>query len=111
MDIKFVNLTPNTLALVKDKEDTVPIDIFKSEGNIWIALVNTHAPCTIDYKGNIVEVKGNLYRGVVQNLPEPKEGVIYIVTLDVLAELRGIRTDVLGPVYFSNSIKCEDGLP
>jgi hypothetical protein len=49
-----------------------------------------------------LEVMGmGVYRrkmGPIENLPEPKEGVVYIIPLEYLKELKGSRGDCISPM-------------
>ena len=106
--IKFVNLTPHKIDY--QFADRTRIE-FPSEG---VARVDTIVgePTTIDYNGKEMIVTSPIMYGEVQGLPEPEEGVIYIVSQIVLTQpsVAG-RTDVVAPATGpkDNAIRFTDG--
>ena len=79
----FINLTPHDIVLNNGT-------IIKKEADTPIARVSS---CYTEFDGNgICKVQF----GEVENLPEPQEGVFYIVSAMVMARVPH-RTDVVAP--------------
>jgi hypothetical protein len=100
---KLVNLTPHPIVLyTKDgRKITLP-----SEGVARVREVKEDAG-ELELEGGTVPLCRKFLSGEVEGLPEPKEGVIYIVSL--LAAQRAWelgRTDVVAP---SDYIRDEEG--
>lgn len=81
----FINLTPHSLTV--EGLGTIP-----ASGQV--ARVETHRSCGGSING--VRLVSQKF-GEVQNLPEPREGVFYVVSALVLSALAGTRRDVVAP--------------
>lgn len=79
---KFINCTPHDVVL---NDGTV----YKSSGII--------ARCVAKYSQFDEDGIASVSYGEVTNLPEPSDGVLYIVSSLVLDATRGIRDDVVAP--------------
>ena len=73
------------------------------------------APATVHVESKLLEVTGeyNIYEdlyGEVQNLPDPRPGLVYVVPLIVKerAKLAG-RTDILSPSSGPTAVRFKDG--
>ena len=85
-ELTLVNLTQHTITLVVEGE-TIVVQPTGIEVRVSQEVVPT-------------EVTG-LYRttlGTVENMPEPVEGTLYIVSSMVLSALRDVRSDVYAPL-------------
>ena len=82
--LTLVNLTPHALVISRDGDTLV----VAPSGEV--ARVATE---TVEVSTGFYEV----HYGEVVNLPEPKEGTIYIVSGLVLSGLAGSRSDVYAP--------------
>jgi len=89
--MKVINLTPNTIKVINNKKELLAQ--FEPSGTLAIARVNP--PREVGKIGNIPIGTAVTFDGV-ENLPEPQEGVMYIVSP---LEGRAVkdRTDVLIP--------------
>lgn len=71
------------------------------------------ARVTLLHQQMVGEVNGAIvmqnYFGEVENLPDPKENTVYIVSGLVLAHLNGERDDVLAPDTGATAIRDEKG--
>lgn len=102
MSVTFINCTPHTVNIYSKDGAVLSVE---SSGNF--ARVATDIK-NVDIPGieNIKVVKTTFDTSKVEGLPEPKEGVIYIVSLITLNALKGIRTDLVAP---GNLIRDEGG--
>jgi hypothetical protein len=94
--MKFVNLTPHDVTLVDSNGMKL---VFKSSGTVARVLLNTDVT-TIEAEvapGIILTVPLKRTTGSqVVNLPEPQEGVMYIVSYMLANHVK--RTDVIAPL-------------
>lgn len=91
---KFINLTPHTITLNNGTE-------FHPSGKIArVANKFSNFCCGIS----------TVFYGEIENLPEPEEGTIYIVSALVLAAAKEKdRTDVVAPATGHSDCKRENG--
>jgi len=97
---KFINLTSHAISVKKNDGST-----FTVEPSGIIARVSTHEQVIGELDG--VPLVTRKF-GEVENLPEPTEGTIYIVSSLVLSALNG-REDVVAPDTGATAIRNEDG--
>lgn len=100
--VKFVNLTPHPIVIAKETESIV----------IPRSNIVARVEVTKEKVGEINEIPvyKNCY-GNIENLPDPVEGIIYIVSTIVLQALKekGIkRSDVVSPDT-TNAVRDKDG--
>ena len=87
---KLVNLTPHNI--------NVKGNIISTSGTIArVKVIQEEVPAII-VEGNLLPIFECKY-GEVENLPEPQEGVMYIVSAMVRSACLG-RTDILSPCNF-----------
>jgi len=84
----IINLTPHDVKLLCDGKEHV----FLKSGTI----ARVSSKSEFSHSVNGLPVHKTIY-GEVENLPEPQEGVIYIVALLVAQVLAGTRTDIICP--------------
>lgn len=89
----FVNLTPH--AITVEGLGTIP-----ASGQV--ARVETRRCCVGSING--VRLVSQTF-GDVQNLPEPREGVVYVVSSLVLSALAGTRRDVVAPDTGADAVR------
>ncbi len=85
--MKIINKTPHPIVVRNEKGET----IYSPEGEV--ARLQTETRVVSELDGFEVEeavVIGN-------NLPEPQEGVVLIVSGMVLSALKGVRSDLVAP--------------
>ena len=90
----FVNLTPH--AITVEGVGTIP-----ASGQV--ARVETRRCCVGSINGGVLLV--SQISGDVQSLPEPREGVVYIVSAFVLSALAGKRRDVVAPDTGADAVR------
>ncbi len=90
----FVNLTPHIVRF--QFPDGTRVE-FPSEGLARVANIKGE-PTSIEFGGKAMPVNSPTMYGEVEGLPEPQDGVIYIVSLIVVTQpsVAG-RTDVVAP--------------
>ena len=97
--MQFVNLTPHSIRVVLDG------------GELEIPPSGTVARVAVKQKlvGNIdgIPLVRNEW-GSIEGLPEPKDGIVYIVSSLVLSRIRG-RTDVVAPDTGPSAIRDNKG--
>jgi hypothetical protein len=101
----FVNLTPHSLSIFRSAEDTTPI-VVPPSGQLARVGYKEISSTVIDG----IPVSRSMLTGV-QGLPEPAEGVIYLVSGMVLEHLGAwgpARGDVLAP---GELVRDADGRP
>lgn len=100
----FVNLCPHTLtvAIEGNVENAISIE---PSGAIARVKVEQTEVNRIDGE---IPVRENVF-GEVENLPEPSEDTVFIVSAMVLSTLKGIRPDVVGPDSGPSAIRNEKG--
>ena len=99
-EFKFVSLLPHSISVVgEDMEITI-----KPSGSI------ARVSSTTEVVGEIggFTVSRSTFGDVI-GLPEPEEGVYYIVSGLVLSALAGTRPDVLAPDTGSSAIRDDKG--
>lgn len=79
--MKYINLTKHAINLSDGRA-------FEPSGQ-WANVESTY--------GTIVDDVAHKVNGAIQNLPDPVEGVRYIVSGVILDALNGSRDDVVGP--------------
>lgn len=91
---RFVNLTPHTVKFQLDDGTRVE---FPSEGLARVDNLYSE-PTSVEFNGKTMIVNSPVKYGPVQGLPEPEEGVVYIVSLIALTQ-PGVagREDVVAP--------------
>ena len=100
--MKVVNLTPHTINLQTDEGQVVEIP---PSGIVARVEEKTETIGKIQVgDGNIPVIRKTL--GRVENLPEPREDTIYIVSLIVAQALAGTRSDVY---VIGESIRDKEG--
>lgn len=87
--MKFVNLTPHDVVLRSD--DGTREVTFPSSGIVRCSTSRINLPDLDGWPVSRTEM------GPPVGLPEPEEGVYYIVSFVVLQSLRGTRADLLAP--------------
>ena len=98
----FINLTPHAISVRKENGST-----FTVEPSGIVARVATHEQKIGELDG-VPLMKRSF--GEVENLPEVKEGTIYIVSSLVLpAAAAAGRTDVVAPDTGATAIRDENG--
>lgn len=93
--MKIVNLTPHTVNVLDDTDQTIAIP---TSGSARVATKAISAG-TVSLGNHVFTVVETTY-GQIEGLPQPEEGTIYIVSFLVLSALRaqGIdRADVVVP--------------
>ncbi|WCF11484.1 hypothetical protein NDS46_31500 (plasmid) [Paenibacillus thiaminolyticus] len=85
--MEFINLTPHDVVIMERNEI---IKVIPASGNV--ARVQTHAKAVGKLDG--IEVVKTVW-GDIEGLPEPKEGIVYIVSM--LVGQAAKRSDVIGP--------------
>lgn len=94
--MKLVNLTPHVIRIrVNESNELVPLD---SD----IVIEPEEKPARLDaYEREVEPIDGIPVMlsvlGEIYDLPEPVEGVVYIVSFPVAQRLAGSRPDVVGP--------------
>jgi len=101
--MKIVNLTPHSIILYTDEGKKIEIP---PSGTIARVHESTEiiGKIQVETDGNIPVIRKTL--GQVENLPEPREGTIYIVSLIVAQALAGTRSDVY---VIGESIRDKEG--
>jgi len=94
--MNIINLTPHTIT------ETITAQSFAPSGQVARIRQSSELTDTI----NGIMVYTTTY-GAVEGLPEPEEGIIYIVSAMCLAGVEG-RTDVVAP---GNLLRDENGQP
>jgi len=95
MDTEFVNLTPHTITVFDSSGKKCLIEIPPS-GQVARVATMAEEVGALPINGHDVPINRVTY-GEVENLPEPQNGTIYIVSVLVLQALKGQRTDVMAP--------------
>ena len=95
--MKFINLTPHEIYEVNTGMR------LPSKG---VARVKSATQVVDNIKG--VTIYRSVFEGTIDGLPEPKEGVVYIVSALALNAVPKHRTDVVAP---GNLVRGEDGQP
>lgn len=91
--VKFVNLTPHDVKICPNPD--IMITIPRSGA---VARVATRKQKVAEFViDNISVPVYEIAYGNVENLPEPQENTIYIVSLLVLQAVRNSRSDVVAP--------------
>lgn len=90
-NVKIVNLTPHSLYLWKDEEHVAEIP---SSGNVRV-LTKSVQVGTFCFNGIEMPAYETKY-GEVEGLPEPQEGVVYVVSMLVKMACED-RTDLYSP--------------
>ena len=86
--MKIVNLTPHDVKLFHEGKEHV----FPNAG----VIARVASSSEFSHSVNGLPVHKTIY-AEVENLPEPQDGVIYIVALLVAQVLAGTRTDIVCP--------------
>lgn len=91
MTEKFINLTPHAVSVLSNGE--------------WVKIPSTGLARVASVVEDVrifagVRIVKTRY-GEVTGLPEPEEGVLYIVSGMVLSALAGSRSDVVGPTLYN----------
>lgn len=87
--VEFVNLTPHPITLVRENGETTTIP---PSGVVARVAVKREKIGEL----NGFPVHRSIF-GEVEGLPEPQDGVVYIVSFPVLQALQGKRSDVVAP--------------
>lgn len=90
--MEYINLTPHAIHL-NDGRVFEPCGEIARVGSTYTAIVDD--VCQQEF-------------GAVQNLPEPKDGVRYVVSGMVLSALQGARADVVAPATGHPECKRND---
>lgn len=90
---KFINLTPHSLTV--EGLGVIPV-------SGQIARVETRRCCVGSING--ARLVSQTF-GEVQNLPAPREGVVYVVSALVLSALAGKRRDVVAPDTGADAVR------
>jgi hypothetical protein len=94
--MKFVNLTPHTIRISRNGViEEIPV--------FWTVARVTVVDEVVGEINGIPLVAGRA--GEVTGLPDPVEGVVFIVSGMVLAELKGSRPDVVAPDTGNTAIR------
>ena len=89
--MEFVNLTPHEVIVFDEEGKNVLLRVPPS-GEVARVEVKRKEAGTLN---GVPLVRSEF--GEVQGLPEPREGVVYIVSMIVLQALQGKRKDVVAP--------------
>ena len=95
---RIVNLTPHTINVI------LPTGLTVSYQSEWVARVATYVSVTGSHEG--VPLSRQVY-GAIVGLPEPREGVLYVVSGLVRSAVPS-RTDVASP---GELVRNEAGQP
>jgi hypothetical protein len=92
--VNLVNLTPHAVNLLREDGGL----IVSVPPNGQVARVQTLATETgsVEINGYSIPIVSTEY-GEVENLPEPQEDTIFIVSVLVVSALKGQRNDVVAP--------------
>lgn len=93
---KFINCTPHDVVLNNGT-------VYKASGII--------ARCVAKYSQFDEDGIASVSYGEVTNLPEPSDGVLYIVSALVLDAMKGIRTDLVAPATGHHAAIRDKGNP
>jgi hypothetical protein len=99
-EVKIVNCTPHTIN-IKREDDS----FLKVPPSGTIARVSSKQSIAERLNGFVVY---NTKFGEVENLPDPEEGTIYLVSRVLLTSLNGSRSDCFSP---GNLLRDEKGQP
>lgn len=97
METIFRNLTPHTVIIEKSNGQRIPFDPSGIVARVAVRNVPVESL-------NEIPVTTALY-GEVENVPDPEDGVTYIVSMLVGARLAGTREDIVGPDSGSTAIR------
>ena len=100
--MKVINLTPHNIAVHINGQ----IINFPSEGVARVSTFETEIGAVTLDSGITIPIKKTEY-GKVENLPEPQQGVMYIVSMLVSQQAK--RNDLITPDTFKNAIRDEHG--
>ncbi|PIR21931.1 MAG: hypothetical protein COV44_10595 [Deltaproteobacteria bacterium CG11_big_fil_rev_8_21_14_0_20_45_16] len=89
-----INLTPHA---IKFQAEDGTRTVFPPSGEVARVEQYPGETTTVDFAGVEVPVQGAPEYGWVEGLPEPKEGVVFIVSGFVLNRAVGRNADVFGP--------------
>ena len=92
--MRLINLTPHELTLVGEKEEIVGRIAPTGQVARVKTLVTEMGQVVVD--GHTVPIVATIY-GEVENLPDPQDGTMYIVSILVIQALGGQRSDVVAP--------------
>ena len=98
--MKYINLTPHKLDIINDAGLAPTTEVVQPSGSV-ARVTETLEPEFDDYR---IRWYRPTY-GEVVGLPEPRDGVVYIVSGMVLAAIKG-RDDVMSPGAL---VRDEDG--
>ena len=98
----LVNCTPHTVNI--HREDGTVLTVEPSGDFARVATIKEEA--SIPGLEEIKVVKTTFDTSKIEGLPDPQEGILYIVSLITLDALKGIRTDLVAP---GNLIRDEGG--
>jgi len=112
--IKLVNLTPHELNIYDDSDGKLILSIPPPPKDTPIPRVSIKSEVvgTIEVNGTKIPIRRIMY-GNVENLPQPEEGTIYVVSTFVTLALKEkgiVRRDLLSPDTNPDSvIRDKDG--
>lgn len=102
MPTTFINCTPHAVNIQREDGSTLTVEPSGDFARVATNVENVNIPGIEGIK----VVKTTFDTTKVDGLPEPTEGVIYIVSLITLNALKGIRSDLVAP---GNLIRDEKG--
>jgi hypothetical protein len=108
--MRLVNLTPHPIVIQLSTGERMTFEAEKPAARVVCKPNPVGEPLTIDVNDRLIPVNRAQEFGAVENIPEPREGVGYIVSGMVLARCFG-RTDVFGPATgpMDGAIRDEKG--
>jgi len=93
--VNIINLTPHELTLVGENDEVIGRIIPTGQVARVKTLATEVGQVTVD--GHAVPIVSTVY-GKIENLPEPQENTIYVVSIMVVNALgTGTRSDVVAP--------------
>lgn len=101
--MKIRNLTPHDITIYTNDYNEMPY-IIPATG--IVARVSTTQEIVGSINGIPVQ---KIKYGNVENLPEPQEDVVFIVSQMVLSALNGSRTDVFAPDTGKGAVRDKEG--
>lgn len=102
MSVTFINCTPHAVNIKCEDGSTLTVEPSGNSARVATNVKNVNIPGIEGIK----VVKTTFDTSKVEGLPNPEEGVIYIVSLITLNALKGIRTDLVAP---GNLIRDKEG--
>lgn len=93
MSVEFVNCTPHAVNIKCEDGSTLTVNPSGNSARVAEII----KPVSIPGVENIKVVKTTFDTSKIYELPEPKEGVLYIVSRITLDALNGIRNDLVSP--------------